>query len=214
MNHKYMPVSISLNNRTCLVVGGGVVALRKIETLMDYDTSITVIAPEVEKKIEYHAERGKVTLEKREYRSGEAAGYGLVISASDDRELNKRVYEDAHRTGALVNVVDDPPMCDFVFPAVLRRDCLTAAISTDGKAPFISGHLRIVLENLFPQHWNRLMQLASTFRNRVRERWSDEPDKKHICYTEFLEADWKTLLKEKDDEQIEEELRRMLEKPA
>ena len=214
MSYRYMPASISLNNRTCLVVGGGTVALRKVENLLDYDTSITVIAPDVDKKIEYHAQQGRITLHKREYRSPEAAAFGLVVSASDDKELNKKVYDDAHQSGALVNVVDDPPLCDFVFPAVLRRDCLTAAISTDGKAPFVSGHLRIVLENLFPKHWNRLMQLASTFRNRVRERWVDEPEKKNICYTEFLEADWKTLLKEKNEGQIEEELSRMLEKPA
>ncbi|NIW24448.1 MAG: bifunctional precorrin-2 dehydrogenase/sirohydrochlorin ferrochelatase, partial [Gammaproteobacteria bacterium] len=67
-----------------------------------------------------------------------------------DAELNRRVHEDTRGTGALVNVVDDPQHCDFIFPAVLRRDCLTAAISTDGKAPFVSGHLRLVLENIFP----------------------------------------------------------------
>lgn len=214
MKHKYMPISVSINKKSCLVVGGGQVALRKVETLMDYDTSVTVIAPEVEKKIEYHAEQGRIKLKKREYQPPEAAGFGLVISASDDKELNKQIYDDAHEAGALVNVVDDPPLCDFVFPAVLRRDCLTAAISTDGKAPFMSGHLRIVLENIFPTHWNRLMQLASEFRNRVREKWAGQPDKKNLCYAEFLEADWKTLLKEKDEGQIEEELNRMLEKPA
>jgi siroheme synthase-like protein len=214
MSNKYMPISVSVEKRICLVVGGGPIALRKVETLMDYDTSITVVAPQVEDKIDYHAERGRITLKKREYKSPEASEYGLVISASDDRELNKRVHEDAKKTGALVNVVDDPPLCDFVFPAVLRRECLTAAISTDGKAPFISGHLRLVLENIFPKHWNRLMLLAASFRLKVRERWPDDRDKKNICYTEFLESDWKTMLKEMNDEQIEEELQRMLEMPA
>ena len=159
MPHKFMPISVSLKDRPCLVVGGGLVALRKVESLLDYDTAVTVVAPEAHEKLEYHAKRGRITLERREYQSPEAARYGLVISATDDAALNGRVHEDAKGAGALVNVVDDPPHCDFIFPAVIRRDCLTAAISTDGKAPFMSGHLRLVLENIFPQHWGRLTRL-------------------------------------------------------
>jgi siroheme synthase-like protein len=213
VRHKFMPISVSLKGRPCLVVGGGLVALRKVESLLEYDTAITVVAPEAHEKLEYHAKRGQIALERREYQSPEASRYGLVISATDDAALNQRVYEDASEAGALVNVVDDPPHCDFIFPAVLRRDCLTAAISTDGKAPFVSGHLRLVLDNVFPEHWGRLMRLAASFRNRVRERWADDPGKKNACYAEFLEADWKSLLKESSDDQIEEELTRMLKMP-
>jgi siroheme synthase-like protein len=209
-----MPISLSVKNRPCLVVGGGPVALRKVENLMDYDVEITVVASEVHEKLEYHAERGRIVLEKRDYRSPEAGAYGLVISASDDGALNRRVYDDAQGAGTLVNVADDPLHCDFIFPAVLRRDCLTAAISTDGKAPFMSGHLRLVLENIFPQHWTRLMKLAVTFRNRVRERWADDPEKKNVCYTEFLEADWKTMLKEMNEDELDKELNRMMEMPG
>jgi siroheme synthase-like protein len=213
VRHKFMPISVSLKGRPCLVVGGGLVALRKVESLLEYDTAITVVAPEAHEKLEHHAKRGQIALERREYQSPEASRYGLVISATDDAALNQRVYEDASEAGALVNVVDDPPHCDFIFPAVLRRDCLTAAISTDGKAPFVSGHLRLVLDNVFPEHWGRLMRLAASFRNRVRERWADDPGKKNACYAEFLEADWKSLLKESSDDQIEEELTRMLKMP-
>jgi siroheme synthase-like protein len=214
MNHKYMPISVSVTDRPCLVVGGGTVALRKVEILLDYNMAITVVAPEVDEKLEYHAERGRISVEKRAYRSPEAAAFGLVISASDDRALNQLVYDDAKGSGALVNVVDDPPRCDFIFPAVLRRDCLTAAISTDGKAPFVAGHLRLVLENVFPQHWERLMKLAASFRKSVRDRWGGDPDKMSVCYSEFLEADWKSMFKESDEEGIAKELERILEMPA
>jgi siroheme synthase-like protein len=210
MRYQYMPISVSLKDRRCLVVGGGLVALRKVESLLEYDTAITVVAPEIHDKLEYHAQRGRLTLEKREYHEGEAAVYGLVVCATDDAGLNKRVYEDAGEGGALVNVVDDPPHCNFVFPAVLRRDCLTAAISTDGKAPFISGHLRLVLDNIFPRHWERLMKVAVSFRNRVRDHWPDDSAKKNACYTEFLEADWKTMFEDMSEEQVEEELTRMV----
>lgn len=211
---KYMPVCIAMNGRKCLVVGGGPVALRKVENLLDYEPAITVVAPMMEEKFGYHAERGRIAMEKREYRPGEAGEYDVVISATDDSPLNKRVYEDARSGGALVNAVDDPPHCDFIFPAVLRRHCLTTAISTDGNAPFMAGHLRVVLESIFPPHWEKLMEKAATFRSMVQTMWEGEPEKKKICYAEFLEADWKTLLDEKDEAAIDKELERMLQRPA
>ncbi len=214
MTHNYMPVSLTMKGRRCLVVGGGNVALRKVETLMDYDTDITVVAPEMHDKLEYHARSGKINLEKREYRSPEAAAFALVISASDDDGLNRRVYDDARGSGALVNVVDDPLHCDFIFPAVLRRDCLTVSVSTDGKAPFMSGHLKLVLDNIFPEHWNQLMKIAAGFRTSVREQWPGEPRKKNMCYSEFLEVDWKQLLKKGKEADVEAELDRILEMPA
>jgi siroheme synthase-like protein len=210
MRYQYMPISVLLKDRRCLVVGGGAVALRKAERLLEYDTAITVVAPKVHDKLEYHANQGRLTVEKREYREREAAVYGLVVCATDDASLNRRVYEDARAGGALVNVVDDPPHCDFLFPAVLRRDCLTAAISTDGKVPFISGHLRLVLDNVFPRHWERLMRLAVSFRDKVRGHWADDSARKNACYAQFLEADWKSMLEDMSDEQLEEELTRMV----
>jgi siroheme synthase-like protein len=213
MGHRFLPISVSLKDRPCLVVGGGPVALRKVESLLEYDTEITVVAPDVHEKLEYHAKRQRIILHRREYRSPEAAAYGLVISASDDVSLNERVYRDTRGRGVLINVADDPAHCDFIFPAVLRRDCLTAAISTDGKAPFVSAHLRLVLDNIFPGHWERLMKLAASFRRRVRDEWTGDPERRSACYTEFLEADWKRMLKELSDGQIEEELARMLGVP-
>jgi len=210
----YMPISLAMKGRTCLVVGGGNVALRKVETLLDYDTDITVIAPEVDNKLKAFAERGKIKLEQRPYRSPEAAAFQLVISACDDMDVNRRVHDDAHGAGVLVNVADQPALCDFIFPAVLRRDCLTAAISTDGQAPFLSGHLKLVLDNVFPPHWNKLMKHAVKFRKMAMERWANDPVQKTAAYTAFLEADWKTLLKEKEEGEIDMELKRLLEPVA
>lgn len=206
MSHTYMPISVSLKKTRCLVVGGGKVALRKVDNLLDYDTVITVVAPEPHEKIQYYAEKGLLTLERREYRSPEAADYGLVISASDNKEVNQTVYEDGHKAGRLVNVVDNPPLCDFIFPALVRREHLTAAISTDGKAPFLAGHLKLVLENIFPDHWTKLVKKAAEFRKIVQKRWPDDFGKRQNCFDAFLSADWKTLLKEASDAEIDAEL--------
>lgn len=211
MSWSYMPISLTMKGRTCLVVGGGNVALRKVETLLDYDTDITVIAPEVDDKLKAFAERGKIKLEQRPYRSPEAGAFQLVVSAADDMAVNEQVHDDAHGAGVLVNVADQPALCDFIFPAVLRRDCLTTAISTDGQAPFMSGHLKLILDNIFPPHWNKLMKHAIKFRKMAMERWADDPVQKTAAYTQFLEADWKAMLKESDEAALEAELKRLLE---
>jgi len=213
MSYRYMPVGISMGDRRWLVVGGGPIALRKIETLLEYESPVTVVAPEVNEKLDYHADHDKITLEKREYRSPEAKDYDFVICATDDKELNAKVYEDTRGSGALVNVVDDPAHCDIVFPSVLRRDSLTVAVSTDGRAPFVAGHLRLVLGEIFPAHWERMMKHATSYRKMVRERWASDPEKGNACYVEFLEADWKKILKESKDEEVQAELERWLRMP-
>jgi siroheme synthase-like protein len=202
-------MSLSLKDRNCLVVGGGNVALRKVETLLDYDTKVTVIAPTIHKRLRFYAESGQIEIEERLYKSPEAADSGLVISASSDMEVNKQVCKDARSAGVLVNVVDQPELCDFIFPAVLRRDCLTAAISTDGKAPFMAGHLKLILDTVFPKHWDRLMKLAAEFRRMVQERWGNDLATKNACYERFLDADWKVLLKEKKDPELKQLLEEM-----
>jgi siroheme synthase-like protein len=211
MSYTYMPVSLTMKGRRCLVVGGGKVALRKVETLLDYDTEITVIAPDMQEKLQYHGEKGRIKIEKREYRSPEASRYDMVISCIDEKKLNRKVYDDCKAAGVPINVADEPSLCDFIFPAVVRRDCLTASISTDGKAPFMSAHLSLILGTIFPEHWEKLMRHAAIFRKKVQERWSNDPEKKAACYGKFLDADWKSVLKKSSEEEIENMLNEMLE---
>jgi len=210
MANTYLPISISLAHRPCLIVGGGRVALRKVDTLLNYDSTITVIAPEVDEKIRYYADKGRLTLEERDYASPEANRYGLVIAASDDLDVNKQVYNDCREVGVPVNVVDNPPYCDFIFPAVVRRDNLSVAVSTDGKAPFLSGHLRLLLDDVFPQHWNKIARYAAKFRSRMQERLAEQPNDKAEAIGRFLNADWKAMVKRLSEEEISERLDKMI----
>jgi siroheme synthase-like protein len=212
MADKYLPINISLKDRPCLVVGGGPVALRKIEKLIDYKADITVIASDVLERIEYYDKRGFIKLEKRDYKTADATTYGLVIAATDDEPLNKKIYDECHKIGIPVNVVDNPPLCDFIFPATMRRNHLSVSISSDGTAPFLTGHLRVILDNIFPKHWERISELAADFRKQVMEKWDGNPTMKEECYEKFLNADWKTIIKEQSDEQIKQTLGTMLEK--
>ncbi|MFZ5979070.1 MAG: precorrin-2 dehydrogenase/sirohydrochlorin ferrochelatase family protein [Candidatus Zixiibacteriota bacterium] len=211
MANKYLPINLSMRNRSCLIVGGGQVALRKIEYLLDYDTQITVVAPEIDKRIEFYAEKNKLTVEKRKYKSPEAASYGLVISACDDNKVNEQVSADCRAARVPVNVVDNPPLCDIIFPAVLRRDCLTVAVSTDGKAPYMAGFLRMILEDVFPKQWNQIAAMAASFRKMVQKRWPDNALKRTDCFNRFLQTDWKTLIDEKKEAELKNYLECLLE---
>lgn len=213
MANNYLPINISTKSRRCLVVGGGKVALRKVETLMEFTSDITVVAPEIFDRIEYYATKENCRIEKRPYRSPEAGEYDLVISASDDEAVNREVYDDCHAAGVLVNVADNPPLCDFIFPALLKRDAMTIAISTDGKAPFLAAHLRLILENIFPDHWSRLVRLAGDFRKKVQVRWSDNTTERFASLDRFLSADWKTMIKSKNEAELQSELDGLLEPP-
>ena len=211
MPNEYLPIGLSLKKKTCLIVGGGNVALRKIETMLDYDSQMTVIAPKPTDKIEYYFERKLLKLEKREYIVGEASKYGLVIAASDSADVNKTVAEDCNKTGIPINVVDSPSLCDFIFPATILRDCLTISVLSDGKAPFLSGQLRMILEDIFPPHWNKIANYATGFRKKVHKRWKGNPEEKANCFERFVSADWKKLLKDLSDEELDSELDKMLE---
>ncbi|MFC1678991.1 bifunctional precorrin-2 dehydrogenase/sirohydrochlorin ferrochelatase [Elusimicrobiota bacterium] len=214
MPNEYMPIGFSLKGKRCLVVGGGHVALRKVEALLDYDCKLVVVAPEPVEKIGYFAEKGSLSLEKREYRSPEAGEYGLVISASDDKAVNESVAADCGKAGVPVNVVDNPPLCSFIFPAVVRRDSMSVAILTDGKAPFLAGNLRLILEEIFPDRWKKIVKLAGLFRGMVRRKWPKTPKKQGLCYGKFVSADWTEILKKnKKDEEMESVLEGMLNVP-
>ena len=214
MANNYLPINISIKAHRCLVVGGGKVALRKIETLMEFGAEVTVIATKPLDKVEYYASKGHIKLDKRAYASPEAKDFGLVISATDDEAVNRRVFDDCKAAGNLINVVDNPPLCNFIFPAILKREALTISISTDGKAPFLAAHLRIILENIFPDHWKRIVELAGDFRRKVTKRWSDNTAQRFASLDRFLSADWKTMIKEKNDEELAAKLDALLEPQA
>ena len=208
----FLPVGLRVRGRRVLVVGGGEVARRKIEILLDYDCALTVVAPEPVGKIGYFASTGKVKLEKREYVSPEAKDYGLAVAASDRREVNAAVARDGAAAGIPVNVVDDPSLCTFTFPAIVRRDALTVAVSTDGTAPFLSAHLREILEEIFPERWGRIATAAGEFRKKVRARWPEDRARQMECYERFAGADWKEILKQnKSESDLQAELEKMLQ---
>ena len=133
---------IDLQNKKCLVVGGGKVAFRKVTTLLDYDARIVVVAPKVLPALESLAKKGRIIVRKRKPRKSDLQNASLIFVASSDRELNARISEMANSAGVPVNVVDEPERCTFIMPAIFRRGMLQIAVSTTGGFPALAQKIR------------------------------------------------------------------------
>ena len=164
------PVMLQLTGQSCLVVGGGGVAYRKIQGLLAENAQVTVVAPDVVPGVVTLADDGRIALERRPYAAGEGAGYVLVFAATDDRGVNRQVFEDASGAGIWVNVADDPELCTFHLPSVVRRGDLHLALASGGTAPFAIRRLRRLLERWFGPEWGEWLDAAARFRERVRDR--------------------------------------------
>jgi precorrin-2 dehydrogenase / sirohydrochlorin ferrochelatase len=140
------PAFIKLADRACLVVGAGGVAASKIASLLNADARVTVVAPLASSNIQSLAYSEKLTWLQREFRADDLGGVFLVIAATSSTALNRAVFLEAQRRGVLCNSVDDPPNCDFYFPAVVRRGDLQIAISTAGESPALAQRIRQGLE--------------------------------------------------------------------
>jgi precorrin-2 dehydrogenase/sirohydrochlorin ferrochelatase len=140
------PAFIKLTDRACLVVGAGEVATSKIELLLLARARVTVVAPLAISSIENLAHSGTLNWLQREFQADDINGVFLVIAATSSGAVNRAVYLEAQRRGILCNSVDDPPNCDFYFPAVVRRGDLQIAISTAGESPALAQRIRQYLE--------------------------------------------------------------------
>ena len=133
---------LKLEGRKCLVVGGGDIGLEKVEGLLASGGDVTLVAPDAIEPLRELAEEGSIRWERRAYEPADLEGSFMAIAATSDTEVNIRVYEEAERRAMLVNVVDVPPLCNFILPAIIRTGPLAIAISTAGASPALARRLR------------------------------------------------------------------------
>src|SRR3972149_12118376 len=143
---KYYPAFLNLQGRPCIVIGGGSVAEGKVYSLLEAEALVTIISPELTPNLNTWLDEGRLTHVKRPYQSGDLTGAVLAISATNDRAVNEQVWREATARCVPVNVVDDPPHCTFIAPALMRRGDLTIAVSTGGKAPTLAVRVRDQIE--------------------------------------------------------------------
>jgi precorrin-2 dehydrogenase / sirohydrochlorin ferrochelatase len=159
------PMFLKLEGRRVLVVGAGKVGEPKIEGLLDTGAHIRVIALEASPAVREWARQGKIDLELRAYSSADLNSLFLAVVATSSRSLNEQIYADARRGGVLCNVVDVPDLCDFYYPAVVRRGDLQIAISTAGQSPSLAQKIRQQLERQFgPAYTLWVAELGETRR--------------------------------------------------
>lgn len=170
---EFLPLFYKLDNKACLVVGGGSVALRKAILLQQAGAIVSVVAPQVLPKLEALAGQSGGTVCQRPYADADLNGQFLVIAATDDAVLNEQVSVDAHARQLPVNVVDNPSLCSFILPAIIDRSPLVVAVSSGGASPVLARMLRARIESLVPAAYGELARLVARFRDRVKQRFTD-----------------------------------------
>ena len=173
-----LPLFHNLKGRRCVMVGGGSVALRKIRPLIEVGAAIDIIAPNINAAITALATKHALNLHQRKFNNDDLKGAALVIAATDDKQLNKQVSEQAQQLNIPVNVVDQPELCSVVFPSIVDRSPVQIAISSSGTAPVLARMLRTRLESLIPSGYGQLAQLAGKFRQQVKEKITDANSRK------------------------------------
>lgn len=162
-------VNLVLGDRPAVVVGAGRIAARKIGDLLVAGARVTVIAPRVALEVEALGVEGRIHLRRRAYAADDLAGAAVVVAATDDPTVNARVSEDARRAGVPVNVVDEPALCTFTIPAVVRRGDLTLAVATEGQCPAFARAVREDLEAHYGAEYAAALALLAAARGRLRE---------------------------------------------
>jgi siroheme synthase-like protein len=156
---------LRLKDRRCVVVGGGEIGLEKVEGLLACDGAVTLISPAAEPALEEYAREGSITWERRPYAgAADLEGAFLAIAATADTDVNIAVYEDAERRAMLVNVVDVPPLCNFILPAIVRTGPLAIAISTAGASPALAKRMKREIEAQFGEPYARLAVILNEAR--------------------------------------------------
>jgi precorrin-2 dehydrogenase/sirohydrochlorin ferrochelatase len=198
---KYYPIHLDIKNRNCLIVGGGAVGTRKVNTLMECGARVVVVSPNPTPQLDRLASEGSVTLKKRAYRSEDLAGMFLVIGATDDESLNRQISEDAERAHILCNIADRPEVCNFILPSIVRRGDLVITISTSGKSPALAKHLRQKLETQFGREYADFLLLMGAIRQKLLSQ-DHEPEAHKTLFNQLIDSDLIQLMQAGKTEEI------------
>jgi len=187
------PLFLKLAGRRCLVVGAGAIAESKVESLLRAGTRVTVVAPAATEKIRRWARAKKIVWRRRAYRAADLGGAFLVIAATSSTKLHRGIFRQARRAGVLCNAVDDPPNCDFYYPAVVRRGSLQIAISTGGLSPALAARLRAELERRFGPEYGAWVARLGRARAGVLRRALEPGEKRKILHRQASAAEFKSF---------------------
>lgn len=172
---RYFPVFLDLAGRSCLVVGGGAVAERKVGALLRAEARVTVVSPGLTRRLAGWRSAGRIRHLARPYRRGDLAGHALAFVTTGRAGVGARVAGEGRRLGVLVNAADDPARCDFILPSVLRRGALAVAVGTGGASPALARVVREELEAYLSRDYATLTAVVAAVRRELRARGCSAP---------------------------------------
>src|ERR1700733_14723962 len=172
---------LKLKGRRCLVVGGGDIGLEKVEGLLACDADVTLLAPVAHPQLEDLAREGSIAWEQREYAgAADLEGTFMAIACTDDTDVNIAVFDDAERRAMLVNIVDVPPLCNFILPAIVRTGPLAIAISTAGASPALAKRMKREVAEQFGEAYAQLAVLLNEVRGWAKATLPTYQDRKEF----------------------------------
>lgn len=174
------PIFLELKGRRAVVIGAGAVALRKAQSLLDAGARLVVISERADEAMTALCRQANAELVKSGYSKDHLVGAALVIAATSNRRLNEQIYKDCQQLEILCNVVDQPELCDFFVPAVIKRGDLQIAISTEGDCPAYAGHLRKKLEQIFTEQHGEFLAQLETLRESIIKMMPNPADRKAL----------------------------------
>jgi precorrin-2 dehydrogenase/sirohydrochlorin ferrochelatase len=174
------PIFLELGYRRVVVIGGGAVAVRKVQALLSAGARVVVVAERIDEMMTALCRGTDAELIKSKYSKSNLAGALLAIAATNDNELNKQIYKDCQELEVLCNVVDVPELCDFFVPAVVKRGKLQIAIGTEGQCPAYAGHTRKKLETIFTERHGQFLDELEKLRKKIIQNVSDPADRKAV----------------------------------
>jgi len=206
----YFPIYLEIKGKKVLVVGGGIVAQRKIESLLETGALIVVVSIKVTNQIRQFEKEGRIKIIGRQYEESFLENVFMVIAATDNAELNHRVSKDAREKGLLINAVDQPQDCNFIFPSVMKRGDLTLAISTSGKSPALARKIREQLEQEFGQEYEVLLKIMGNLRKEILS-WKLPQDRNKGLFNQLIEGSLLEAARKRDWNRASEIINRILD---
>lgn len=205
----YFPLFLKLTDRPCLVIGAGQIAARKIDLLFRAHAKITVIANEISPTVANMQNTHKLSIKQKSFEKSDINGFHLIVSATDNPTTNQLVAKTATEQNILVNVVDNPALCSFIFPAIIDRSPIIAAVSSGGAAPVLARLLRAKIESLIPPAFGQLAHLAEKFRSQVKEHII-EPSQRRIFWENVLQGKIAELVFSGKEQEAERQLKELI----
>lgn len=191
MSH-YYPIFMNLQNQRVLVVGGGTVAWRKVQTLLEHEAIVQVVSPRVIPELEHMIDEHRCLWVPKEYSSKDMQDVILVFACTEKDEVNTQVTVDAQALHIPINVVDDPEKCTFIVPSIMERGDLSIAVSTGGNSPIVARQIRAELEEIYGEEMAEYLAMLGRWRPRVKQGM--EPVKRRAFWDRVTDGEVRKLI--------------------